>query len=881
MDQNIFGFIYRYSVKHQIFILVLTLVSFPFLYYSLDLPKLIVNQAIGGHRLPRVLLGVPVTQVQYLLLLSVGFLAMVVINGIFKYHINNLQGRVGERMLRRLRYELYARVLRFPLAHFKKTSQGEIIPMITTEVEPLGGFIGTAFALPAFQGGTLLVNLVFIFIQDPVLGAAAVSLYPLQGLLIPRLQRKVRALGRDRVRRMRSLADRIGESVAGVTEIHAHDTAHFHLAEFASRLGEIFDIRYDIYRRKYFVRFLNNFINQLTPFFFYSIGGYLVIKGNLSLGALTAVLAAYKDLASPWKELLDYYQSLQDIQIKYEQVVEQFQPPAMMDPALQIEEPPEPVRFAGELVLSGVSVGEEGAARALDSISVVLPLDRHVAIVGGGGSGKDDLALVLARLSVPASGRVLVDGHDYASLPESVTGRRIAYVGPGGYVFTASLRDNLYYGLKHRPLRPPPVDGLTPAGRRRWVMEAEATGNTIFDIAADWIDYDAAGCDGPDALSRKALEVLADVDLDLDVYLMGLHGTIDPEAHPETARRVLEARAVVRERLADPKASALVEPFDPDRYNSNATVAENLLFGTPVGPAFSIDHLVEHPYVRRVLDTVGLTQDFVRTGQRVAETMIELFADLPPTHEFFQQFSFIGAEDLPGFQALLQRVGKTGPDGLKPDERFRLMALPFKLITARHRLNLIDGTMEDRILEARRAFARDLPPDLAGSIEFFRADAYNATATIQDNILFGKLAYGQSQAQARVGRLISGAVEAVGLHDTVMQIGLDQPVGVAGARLSAAQRQKLALGRALIKNPDILILNEATAALDSASQSRIHEAILAHRQGRSVIWAVHRPDMARRFHHVLVLRAGQLVEQGSPEALAQPGQVLAMMSAAD
>ena len=63
MDQNIFGFIYRYSVRHQIFILMPTLVSFPFLYYSLDLPKLIVNQAIGGHRLPRVLLGMPVTQV--------------------------------------------------------------------------------------------------------------------------------------------------------------------------------------------------------------------------------------------------------------------------------------------------------------------------------------------------------------------------------------------------------------------------------------------------------------------------------------------------------------------------------------------------------------------------------------------------------------------------------------------------------------------------------------------------------------------------------------------------------------------------------------------------------------------------------------------------
>src|SRR3546814_7980036 len=67
-------------------------------------------------------------------------------------------------------------------------------------------------------------------------------------------------------------------------------------------------IRFEIYQRKFFIKFLNNFINQLTPFFFYAIGGYLVIRGNLSFGALIAVLAAYKDLAGPWKELLDYYQ---------------------------------------------------------------------------------------------------------------------------------------------------------------------------------------------------------------------------------------------------------------------------------------------------------------------------------------------------------------------------------------------------------------------------------------------------------------------------------------------------------------------------------------------------------------------------------------------
>ncbi|MHA1569804.1 MAG: ABC transporter transmembrane domain-containing protein, partial [Alphaproteobacteria bacterium] len=178
MEPSIFRFIFRYSKRQQFILLAMTGLSFPFLYYSFELPKLIINQAIGGRDFPRDLFGVSLDQVPYLLALCVIFLVLVLINGGFKYAVNVFRGQLGERMLRRLRFELFSRVLRYPLDHFRRTSVGEIIPMITAEVEPLGGFIGDAFSLPAFQGGTLVTIVLFMFIQDPILGAAAISLYP-------------------------------------------------------------------------------------------------------------------------------------------------------------------------------------------------------------------------------------------------------------------------------------------------------------------------------------------------------------------------------------------------------------------------------------------------------------------------------------------------------------------------------------------------------------------------------------------------------------------------------------------------------------------------------------------------------------------------------
>ena len=73
----------------------------------------------------------------------------------------------------------------------------------------------------------------------------------------------------------------------------------------------------------------------MTPFLFYSIGGYQALKGSLDIGQLVAVIAAYKDLPGPLKDLIDWDQARQDVQVKYQQVVEQFTVDRVIDPRIQ------------------------------------------------------------------------------------------------------------------------------------------------------------------------------------------------------------------------------------------------------------------------------------------------------------------------------------------------------------------------------------------------------------------------------------------------------------------------------------------------------------------------------------------------------------------
>ena len=882
LEPTIYRFILRHSLASQILLLLFTLVSFPFLYYSLVLPKTIMDGAIkSGKHFPQNILGFEFDQIPYLMLLCAAFLALVLINGAFKYYINTFKGRLGERMLRRFRYQLYQRMLLFPLSYFQRNSSAQIIPMITAECDSLGGFIAEALNTPVFQGGQLLTNIFFMFMQDPILGLAAVALYPVQGYVIPKLQFKVNQLGRRRVRTVRQVADRVQESATGIADILANDTVKLQLTAFAHLLGTIYDIRFEIFQRKFFVKFLNNFLGQLTPFFFLSIGGYLVIHDKISVGALAAVLWAQKDLASPWKELLDFYQLFQDSKIKYEQIVEQFQPAGMMDVRLQLEEPERVPRLTGEIVVANLALAEDGGSRVLDGVSFTVPLDQHIAIIGQGGSGKNELALLLARLIRPTSGRIMIGDVDIATLPTAVTGRRIGYVGTTPYMFAGTLRDNLVLGLRHRPVRPPEYDAATTKRRSTQIYEARRSGNIDLDLHADWLDYDAAGVPDTKGLSARITEVLARVDFEEAVYTLGLRWRLDPEANPEAAARLLEARKALARRLIEDGITELVETYDVDRFNFNASVAENLLFGTPIGPAFDFEALADNTYVLQVLAKVGLIDDLVEAGRQVAETMIELFADLPPDHEFFEQFSFISADDLPEFVAILGRIGAGGPAALAKADRTKLLSLPFKLIPARHRLDVIDEAMQVRLLKARRVFRADLPVEARPEIEFFDAERYNAAASVQDNILFGKIAYGEADAPVRVPSVLAEVVDALSLRQTVIDVGLDYNVGTGGSRLSFAERQKAGIARAVLKRPDLLILNEATSALDGLAQSRVTKGLRDEFAGRGIIWVLHRASLARNFDRVIVLSAGKLQEQGTPSELDHNGSLMSLLVAAE
>ncbi len=888
MEKSLFRYIWTHSKRDQILVCGVVLVSQPFYFASLDLPRQIVNQAIQGEAfrdgqatapflpftlsLPgwlggsswHIFEGFQVGRIGLLLGLSCLFLFFVIVNGAFKYWINVAKGVLGERMLRRLRFDLFTMVLRFTPEALRTVKSSETATIIKDEVEPVGGFIGDAFITPVFLGMQALTALFFIMVQHIWLGLMALAVVAIQFTIIPRMRRELLRLGRLRQISSREFAGRIGEVLDGIEAVHVHNAYGWERAEIGHRLYQLFDLRLQIYNRKFIVKFVNNFLSQLTPFFFYSIGGYLAIRGTLDIGQLVAVIAAYRELPPPLKELIDWDQQRLDVQVKYDQVAQHFSEERLAPILLGKDEAVDEEPLGGPLVAEDLRVADPHGGMVLDGASFEIPLPAEVALISGGSAAASITAQIIARRMLSFGGRVRLGERDIAQIPLATAGRRLAYAGIDPILFPGSIRDNLIYGLRHSPVGKFKEDEREALRR---IKEAQRTGNPIDNISDQWIDYELVGAKDEEDLDHILIDLMKKVGMGTEIYLFGLAGRIDPERDPDFAARLVEGRQRLRETFQAEGMGDLVEPFDPRQFNDQSTIAENILFGVPTSDAFRGRNLAENPSFRKAIDEAGLFDDLVHMGIQIAETMTEIFEGLPPGHSLFEQFSFIGAEELPEFEAILRRR-RGSDDSLTGEDRTRLLSLPLAYIEARHRLGLIDSHLKVQVVQARGLVRTEFETAEAG-VEFYDPAKVCSAAPVRDNLLFGRVSYRVANAQARVAEAIAAIVKELGLLEEIERVGLDRQVGTAGRLLTAQERASVNLVRCLVKRPDILVIDGALAPFDETRAQQMISLLIELGRGRSLFMVLPNERQASGFDILMRFGDGKITTE--TKALQAPG----------
>ena len=282
------------------------------------------------------------------------------------------------------------------------------------------------------------------------------------------------------------------------------------------------------------------------------------------------------------------------------------------------------------------------------------------------------------------------------------------------------------------------------------------------------------------------------------------------------------------------------------------------LFYVPINQIHSVNHMLQHALaasdrVFQVLDAVPEVADQPGVVMPVQPARGDVR---------FDQVQFHYRPDVPILTDLSfavpagERVALVGPSGAG---KSTLLKLLMRFYDAKGGAVMIDG--QD---------IRDLPlAYLRRQIGFVQQEPFLFNGTVRDNLLYGDLEAGQDRLEA--------AARAARAHDFISALpeGYDTWIGERGVKLSVGQKQRLSIARVVLKDPPIVVFDEATSNIDTETEVKIREALIELTSGRTTFIIAHRLSTLHDVDRILVIDGGRLVEDGTHEDLLARGGVYA------
>jgi len=298
--KKLFGFVWQMSARDQIFLSILAISVFLIDLIPLELQRRITNAAVETQ------------DFQLVLLLCGGYVATSTLMGLLKFLLNVYRSAVSERACRHLR--LHENLLRMVNAQHrgKAEDEGVAISIVVSEVEAVGGFVGSSFAEPILNGGVLLSVFGYMLVVEPLMALVALGLFVPQVLFIPFLQDAINRRTQRRIKTLRRMSVDIVEEAKGA-ETDRERT-------FRRRVRRVYDLNMQIFRRKFGMNLLMNLFYHFGVIGILFVGSWFVIEDKTEIGTVVAFISGLNRMNDPWGDLVNYFRDLTNAAVKYRMI---------------------------------------------------------------------------------------------------------------------------------------------------------------------------------------------------------------------------------------------------------------------------------------------------------------------------------------------------------------------------------------------------------------------------------------------------------------------------------------------------------------------------------------------------------------------------------
>jgi ABC-type multidrug transport system fused ATPase/permease subunit len=351
-------------------------------------------------------------------------------------------GRVSLGVEFDLRNRVYSHLQSLELGFFDEQQTGQLMSRSTVDLQSVRFFLGYGLIFMAQSALTILIAAAVMVAVNPVLAAVTLAPTPFVVWVAFRYGRRNRPASQEVQQRIAELTAEAEENVSGVRVVKAFAQEERQLAQFRRSVKRVFDQSMVSTRLSAFYSPFIGFLPNLGLAGLLLVGGRQAVNGSITVGDFVAFYGYVLMLTGPMRMLgiaLGMAQRAVASGARVFQVLDR--EPRLVSPP---DAPPLP-SGSGRVELRDVSFSYDGERPVLRDVDLTVEAGQTVALVGGTGSGKSTLVMLLPRLYDVGEGSLLVDGADVRTVDVGSLRREVAFVSDDPFLFSASVRDNIAY----------------------------------------------------------------------------------------------------------------------------------------------------------------------------------------------------------------------------------------------------------------------------------------------------------------------------------------------------------------------------------------------------------------------------------------------------
>ena len=365
------------------------------------------------------------------------FVVLVLLRPVLERIIVLGSARAGERFLGDLRAAAYEKLQELSMPFFEQTRAGVLVSRLTADVQTLTTFTRTVLVEVVGSAMLFVVWLVILVVLSPLLSLVMLVSVPLlvvSSLRYSKRSRPAYLALRDRVADTMSS---LQEGLTGVRVVQSFAREDDRYAAYRARSRA----QISAWRRISLVNIgffpVIAFAQSLALAAVIVVGGYLHRHNRVSVGTIVAFSLYLISLFDPIARLGDWFSEFQSGRAALAKIV------SLLEEPVTVVGGTTPLPARGAVVADGVTFAYDGAAPAVDGVTLAVEPGEHLALVGATGAGKSTLAKLLVRAYDPGAGRVTFGGVDLREAPLAELRRRIVFVPQEGHLFSGTIEDNL------------------------------------------------------------------------------------------------------------------------------------------------------------------------------------------------------------------------------------------------------------------------------------------------------------------------------------------------------------------------------------------------------------------------------------------------------